>query len=239
METLEESTRSLIFTEEVVGGKRSSRVAHEQTSEEIEEEFRKAYPESVAEFAYHLWNAICHLNLSMAAYSQLYSSKEVLEILNSSARRFFSLLQSWLPWTIYLQIGRLTDPAQSGTRSGLRSNASFVGFVKVLRDAGETAAADALDKDYKALEPDVQKIRNIRNRMLAHADLQTVLRKESPLPDISHEELEALVDKIGKTYNRIDARFRGKQTNFEGMGTSTGVDALTAFLERGVKSFER
>jgi AbiU2 len=213
-------------------------VSQEQTSEETLEEFRKTYPGLVAEFAYHLWNAICHLNLSASAYSQLYSSKEAIEILNSSAPRFFSLLQYWLPWTIYLQIGRLTDPPQSGTRSGLRSNASFSGFVKVLREAGETAAADALDNDYKALQPAVQKIRNIRDRMLAHADLQTVLRKESPLPEVSHEELTALVDKIGKTYNRIDAHFRGKETYFEGMGASTGVDAVTLFLERGVKSFE-
>ena len=211
-------------------------MAHEQTSEEVAEEFRKTYPESVAELAHHLWNAICHLNLSMSAYSQLYSSKEVIEILNGSAPRFFSLLQSWLPWTIYLQIGHLIiDPAQIGPRS----NASFAGFVKVLRNAGKTAEADALDKDLKALEPAVQKIRTIRNRMLAHADLQIVLRKDPPIPDVPHEELEALVDEIGKTYIRTDARFRKKETYFKGIGTFTGVDALTVFLERGIQSFKK
>jgi hypothetical protein len=213
-------------------------VAYEQTSEELLEEFRKAYPESVAELAWHLWNAICHLNLSMSAYSQLYASKEVVATLNSSAPRFFSLLQSWLPWTIYLQIGRLTDPPESRSSSGLRLNASFAGFIKVLRGAGETAAADGLDKDIKGLEPAVQKIRTIRHRTLAHADLRTVLSKDSPLPPIPHEELKTLVDEIGKIYNRSDARFRKQQTYFEGMGTSTGVDALISFLERGMPSFK-
>jgi hypothetical protein len=215
-------------------------VAYEQTSEEISEEFRKTYPESVADLACHLWNAICHLNLAMSTYSQLYSSKEVVEILNSSAPRFFSLLQSWLPWTIYLQIGRLLiDPAQSKSKGETRSNASFAGFVKVLREAGETAAADALDKDIKALEPAVEKIRTIRNRMLAHADLQTVLQKDSPLPHISQEELQALVDEIGKTYTRTDGRFRKKETYFNGIGTFTGIDALTVFLERRIQSFKK
>jgi hypothetical protein len=75
--------------------------------------------------------------------------------------------------------------------------------------------------------------------MLAHADLQTVLRKDSPLPHIPHQELETLVDEIGKTYTRTDARFRKKETYFKGMGTSTGVDVLTVFLERGVQSFKK
>ena len=72
-------------------------------------------------------------------------------------RIFSDSLQSWLPWTIYLQIGRLTDPAQSGSKDGLRSNASFAGFVQVLREAGETAAADALDEDFKAMKPALDK----------------------------------------------------------------------------------
>jgi hypothetical protein len=214
-------------------------MAHEQTSEEISEEFRKTYPESVAEFACHLWNEICNLNLIMSAYSQLYSSKETISILNSSVPRFFSLLQYWLPWTIYLQIGRLTDPAESRSSSGPRLNASFAGFIKVLREAGETAASDALGKNFKALEPAVQKVRMIRHRMFAHADLQTVLRKELSLPGVSHEELETLIDEIGKTYTRTDARFRKKETYFKGMGTSTGVDALAVFLERGIESFKK
>jgi hypothetical protein len=79
----------------------------------------------------------------------------------------------------------------------------------------------------------------IRNRMLAHADLQTVLRNDSPLPLIPHEELEALIDRIGKTYTRTDARFRKKETYFKGMGTFTGVDALTVFLGRGIESFKK
>jgi len=213
-------------------------VAHEQTSEEISEEFRKTYPASVAELACHLWNAICHLNLTMSAYSQLFSSKEVVEILNHSAPRFFSLLQSWLPWTIYFQIGRLTDPAESRTKSGIRPNASFARFVRVLREAGETIAAEGLQQDVKALEPAVKKIRTIRNRVLAHADLQSVLNEQSRIAYMPYSELQTLVDEIGKTYTRTDARFRGQQTYFKGMGTSTGIDALIGVLERGINSFK-
>jgi hypothetical protein len=214
-------------------------MAHEQTSDEIAEEFRKAYPESVAELAHHLWNAICHLNLSVSTYSQLYSSKEVIEILNGSAPHFFRSLQSWLPWTIYFQIGRLTDPAQSGSKDGLRSNASFAGFVQILREAGETAAADALDEDFKTMKPALNKVRAVRNRILAHADLQTVLRKDPALPPIPHAEIETLVDEISKTYIRTDARFRKKEIYFKGIGAFSGVDALVAVLERGAQSFRK
>lgn len=214
-------------------------MAQEQTSEKISEEFRKAYPESVAEFAYHLWNAICHLNLAMSAYSRLYSSKEVIRFSIPLVRVFSACCNLGCLWTIYFQIGRLTDRAQSKSSSGFRSNASFAGFVKVLREAGETAAADTLDKDFKALEPALGKIRTIRNRMLAHADLQTVLRKEPALPLIAHEELETLVDEIGKTYTWTDARFRKKEVYFKGIGTFTRVDELIGFLEHGIESVKR
>jgi hypothetical protein len=206
----------------------------EQTADEVLEEFRKAYPEPAAEFAHRLWNDLCYLHLSMSAYIQLYASKEVVDILNSSAPRFFGWLQNWLRLTIYLEIGRLTDPAQSRTRS----NASFAGFAKVLREVGDAAAAAALEDNLKPLQPAVQKIRKIRHRTLAHADLETVLREDSPLPDISREELETLVYELGKIYSQTDARFRRTQTYFQGMDMFTGVDALTTFLKRGFQASE-
>jgi hypothetical protein len=209
-------------------------MSRNQTADEVLEEFRKAYPESVADFAHRLWNDICYLNLSVSAYLQLYSSNETLQILKSSAPQFFGWLQNWLRLTIFLQIGRLTDPAQAGTRI----NASFAGFSKVLREAGATAAADALDADFKKLEIIVQKVRVIRHRTLAHADLRTVLREDSPLPNVTRKELEVLVDGIGNTYTRADAHFRRTQTYFKGMDMFTGVDALTTFLERGIQSFD-
>jgi hypothetical protein len=214
-------------------------VAHEQTSEEIFEEFQKAYPKVVAELAFHLWNAICYLNLTTSTYSQLYSSKKVIEVLNGSSPRFFNLLRSCLPWTIYFQIGRLTDPAQSRSSTGTRSNASFAGFSSVLREAGETTAADMLDNDFKALEPALKKVRTIRNRMLAHADLNTVLRKGPPPPLIAHTDIETLVDQINKTYIRTDGRFRKKEIYFKGISAFSGVDELILYLDRGIQSFKQ
>ena len=208
-------------------------MAHEQTGEEIAEEFRKTYPQSVAELAHHLWNAICHLNLSVSTYSQLYSSKEVIEILLKwicSVHSFpivavLVALDDLFPdWT-------LDRPCTKwGSKDGLRSNASFAGFGQVLREAGETAAADALDEDFKAMKPALDKVRAVRNRMLAHADLQTVLRKDPPLPPIPHAEIETLVDEISRTYIRTDARFRKKEIYFKGIGAFSGVDALIAVL---------
>ena len=208
-------------------------MSRQQKTDDVLEEFRKAYPRSIADLAHRLWNDICFLHLSVSAYLQLYSSQQTVKILNSSAPRFFACLENWLRLTIYLGIKRLTDPAQSGTRS----NASFAGFAKLLREAGETAAADVLEGDLKALQQTLQKIRRIRQ--LAHADLKAVLCEDSPLPELPRNELEILVDAISNTYSRTDARFRRTQSHVKGMGMFTGVDVLTSFLQRGVPSLSK
>ena len=210
-------------------------MSRQQTADDVLEEFRKTYPRSIADLAHQLWNDICFLNLSVSAYFQLYSSQQTVEILNSSAPRLFAWLQNWLRLTIYREIGRLTNPAQSGTRS----TASFAGFAKLLREAGETAAADALEEDLKALKQALQKIRTIRHSTLAYIDLNTVLHEDSPLPEVPRNELETLVDAIGNTYSRTDDRFRRTQSHFKGMDMFTGVDVLTTFLERGVPSLSK
>jgi hypothetical protein len=210
-------------------------MSRQQTADEVLEEFRKTYPRSIADLAHQLWNDICFLNLSVSAYLQLYSSQQTVEILNSSAPRFFACLQNWLRLTISLEIGRLTDAVQSGTRS----NASFAGFAKLLREAGETAAADMLEEDLKALKKALQKILTIRHRTQAHADLKPILREDSPVPEVPRNELETLVDAIGNTYSRIDARFRRTQSHFRGMDMFTGVDVLTTLLERGALSLNK
>jgi hypothetical protein len=46
------------------------------------------------------------------------------------------------------------------------------------------------------------------------------------LPDVTRKELQTLVERIGYTYTRTDARFRRTQTYFKGMDMFTGVDAL-------------
>lgn len=207
----------------------------QHTAEEVLAEFQHAYPKRAAEFAHQLWRDICSLPLNLSAYLQLYSSKETVQLLNECAPRFFVWIQNWLRLTIYVEIGRFTDPAESMGRV----NVSFLGFAKVLRDAGESSSADQLEKDVVPLQESVKRIRKIRNRELAHADLKTVLREESPLPDVTRKELEDIVEQVGSVFTRTDAKYRHTQTYFKGMDMFTDVDALTAVLRRGVDSFEK
>lgn len=207
-----------------------------QSSEEFLKECLQVYPKPAAVLAHKLWNDIVNLNLSLFAFLQLYSSQETVQIFNNSAPQFFGWLQRWLRLAIYLQIARLTDPVRSGRWR--RSNASLAEFANRLREAGETLAADELDKNIVALAPTLKKIRKVRDRTLAHSDLLTILRVKPPLPDVTRKELESVVHKIGDAYVNIEHRFRGKRTYFEGADMLTGVEALTAYLERGVQSFE-
>jgi HEPN superfamily AbiU2-like protein len=206
----------------------------EQTADEVRKQFESHYPSGTGDLAYRLWNDLCLLHTTLATYLQLYSASNTVSTLNKTAPQFFAWLQGRLRVDLFLRIGRLTDPPQSGARG----NVSLAALVSDLRSANAAVAADALLAGLAPLQPVVANVRKIRHRTLAHSDRKTVLREDSPLPNIHRQDLERLVEGLGEAFNEVDVLFRKSKTYFKGTEMVTGTEHLLTYLEKGHATFE-
>ena len=208
-------------------------------SDNVAEIYRKAFPPGSGDLFFRLWNDVVFLHLDWATYRSLFgTSQERVDTLNWAAGQFFNTVYRVLWNDIIMRIARLTDPATSG--SG-RDNASLQGLLKKLEGKVPPNLATDWDADLSSLRSAAGKIRVLRDRTLAHADLKTALHyDENPLPGISRAYIEELLLVIRKLMNAVERHFRDVSMHFEWSIPAPGdAESLIAVLEmaqRGSKA---
>jgi hypothetical protein len=115
-------------------------------------------------------NRCVELQICYSMYRHLFEADEdVSDILRRTAMVFFHDLNRILIEQIYLHISRITDPA----RSGKRENLSVANINEMLERAGlMTGNVDHLSKQLMRYR-DI--IKEVRNKIIAHLDKQTVV----------------------------------------------------------------
>lgn len=108
-------------------------------------------------------------------YRQLFgTSNERVELLNESAGTFFNVLQDVLLHDVQLSLSKLGDPAGSGSRKNMTREA----LHEALLGAGEATAADKMKASMQKFEAACVKIRQRRNKWIAHFDRSTMLNED-------------------------------------------------------------
>ncbi len=202
------------------------------SSDGIKQEFIDLYPNNFGLLSYYLWYDIATLHQNWKNYRIFYGDKQsVIEVLNDSAPTFFSSLERIMRHEIILSIGRLTDPSFSD-RKHKNENASLIRLVEGVIDALNNETKKEVEEDVKRLEVQASKIRNLRNKLIAHSDLQTKLElKPKPLAGISLEEVEEMLKSLRKIFNRIEQKFRGSKTNFDGVFSLDDAENIIGHLK--------
>ena len=101
-------------------------------------------------------------------YSALYESGEVTRaLLAKVATLFFQDLSEWLIHSIILQVGRLTDPAESGQKKNL----TVAYFADAMKD--QQKSSFEMEALVVGISEYRDKIEPARSKMIAHADLAT------------------------------------------------------------------
>jgi hypothetical protein len=108
-------------------------------------------------------------------FSALYQSGDIKtsEIMKATAPAFFSDLNHVLLDYFVLQVCRVTDSATSGRGSNPFSNLTVGGVNDLLKE--ESLFNPAIEAATKGLEPFRGLLKDARNKLVAHADLNTVL----------------------------------------------------------------
>lgn len=134
---------------------------------------------------------VVYLHVLWHEYATLFrppSVKTKLAQLNKAAPTFFALVQqTWLD-QLFLEIGKLMDPAGSGERETL-------GVASLLARIADSALETKLEPLRQSLEQLYEKISVWRNKRIAHNDWKHYMGLR-PLKDVAIDDVEKLISSL-------------------------------------------
>jgi len=201
-----------------------------QTPEEVKKEILARFPKEAGKLFYELLGSVTFLHINWKNYRSLFGTSEArTDLLNHFAPLFFGLLEGILRHDIMLAIARLTDHAKYGKYR----NASFEYLLNILEPTLTKPLSEKWQSELDRLKDFCEPIRKIRDRLIAHYDLDTVLQYNSDsLPGTSRAYIEEVLEKIREFLGNIEEHFRGKRTAHNYIFSTIDAESLISALEK-------
>ena len=177
------------------------------TPEEIRARMVAALPGDAGEIFFSLQQRTIQVLDTWHILVSLYGEgEERIELLQDTDEDFFYHLLHSLKLHVRLQLATLLDAAETTGRR----NASLDGFLEAAATLLPAELSAAIDDDVATVRRLFEKsgIRNARNQLIAHTDLETIKGARSVLGDgLDHAELEELFRALTETLNAVGSHF--------------------------------
>lgn len=189
---------------------------------------KKEFPKPLKVLYDDLYTEVSLLHARWELYRTLYGTSEKrLALLRASADQCFALLHHILLEDLQICLGRLSDPAISGSDKNL----SLALLIDSARHNGDADLADRLSAIHTRFIDKCRVMRKRRNKLVAHRDLKTVSRGSNGLPGFSRQDVENVIKEIRVFMNEIEQHYLGSTVLFEKVLLPTGPEALVLRLK--------
>lgn len=180
-----------------------------------------------------LWQELAALHAIWHEYEELFGTNpERVQVLNEASRWFAFLIQEELWSATLLGIARITDPSSTGKKANL----TVQNLGALVSDAHTRAEVDRMVKD--ALEKTIF-CRDMRNRRIAHRDLDLALKNSATtVPAATRNEVNEALAALAAILNANSLRYKEGHTEFRPI-TSNGALSLLYVLDEGLRAREQ
>ena len=170
----------------------------------MDEEFKAVFEK--------LQDEAIQIQYTWSIYRSLYASgDENVAFLNKYGSNFFSLAQSLLIENISLGLSRLTDPNRTRDNENLSLKQIHVHADK----HSHFDLLQLITPLYEKLHEKCLQFRGLRNKRIAHADLQQAMRIEgSSLPMISYQDIENALEALSNYLNAVERFYFKSETGY-------------------------
>ncbi|MEY8241938.1 MAG: hypothetical protein RPS99_00180 [Gammaproteobacteria bacterium] len=170
----------------------------------MDEEFKKVLDRLIDE--------VVELHYRWDMYKEVFfGGKEQTDLLNKSGSNFFYYTQHLMLDKIALMFSKLTDP----NKQGKFENLSLKQVHVYASDRGELEFVAELKGKFGALIEACEKFRSLRNKRIAHGDLEHSLGiAEKPLPGISIKYVEHALQILRKYMDLVELHYSNSQTGY-------------------------
>lgn len=191
-------------------------------------------PPDVAETHKLLGQQLWLLNARWNDYKMLYcTDDETVQLLEDTASFFFQMVREVLRDDIILTLCRITDPAASTVQGAKRGNLTIQYLISIIPPADGTVK-QRLSNLPATIKGHCGKMRVHRNRRVAHADLETKLKRSNGLlPGIGIAYVDAALKSIADLLNAVELYYDDNERPYHnGTYSSEGASALIDFIRR-------
>lgn len=180
-------------------------------------------PESIRDIFTELCEDVRALRSKWDFYLGVFSQEENTALLSELARASFLMIEESLRTDLTMTICRLGDPSQSLGHD----NISLQALIDRLDNPSNVIE---LLKDFQAAcEP----VKNIRNKMVAHNDLDSKLGVQtSPLLKVERKQIDRIVQLAEEVLNAVLERYISSELRFETIWQG-GAEELIFWLKAG------
>jgi hypothetical protein len=167
--------------------------------------------------------------------TELFESKEKVELLNQTASSFFLACQMTFTDDVLLALSRITD----FPRSVGQDNLVITRLLEELEQTQHPTFHAELSKLIGAAMQACNPFKQHKHKKLAHNDLNIKLKQTNePLPGIMVGDVNRAVKSLQAIMNAFSRYFFNSETQFE-VEKSGGVEALMIYLRKAVDTFEQ
>ncbi len=205
--------------------------------ERVIEQFSESMPGKVGPVFADLWNDVVTLQATWEIFTDLFeSTRETLDLLNEVSLPFFKLVRLTLLHELQMLLSRLTDPAFSG-RDKKQHNVSIKRLLHEIEATGDNEFATQISPKIEDLVTRCKPIQNIRHKMVAHTDFHIALKLAPPLPGVTRQQLEDLVNGMTAIMNEVEHHYRNSTTIYRRTVAVDAVNHLTFYLQHAREDF--
>jgi len=188
-------------------------------------------PDSLQETWTDLEKEVVWLHLHWNVYRELFAkSAERIALLDESGAVPFRVFHNVLVRDVILSLCRLTDPLESCGHE----NASLAQLVEAVRGGSWPDLLPQMESAFEELKAQCEPLRPLRNRVIAHRDLETVRNPDdNPLPGISRANIEACLNALRRIMDTFHLFFTKGSVSYQ--CTEPQVEHLVNSLKQAVK----
>lgn len=212
------------------------------------EVLQKKLDEKLAIYINSLTNDVVWLNMLFNEFNRLFreiedpapstkvTSDEQIRILENSAPYFFRLHYWTAQQAILSQIGRLTDPPETKGSDNL----TFEGLTKELtKRIVDLTLITSINNILDSVKEEINQIRLYRNKILAHNDLDTILRfklrpRSHTLAIPPFDKIKNIIRSFTEIINLVSTEFADTSNDFI-RRELFGADRLIEVLQHGLE----
>ena len=186
-------------------------------------------PENVRRLYVPLCYKFMRLNYEWSFYLELYDNETNSVLLGKTARIFFETIEEAFRYDIAMSICCLSDPKKS-----LRKYDNLC--IKALVDECPNIEGlkDLFDEFTKSCKP----VRELRNKIISHADLHISLKSNgNPMPEIRKELIDLIINSVSKILNTISLYYDNAPELFFNPLLMGGAKDLIYWLNEGYEHY--
>lgn len=210
-------------------------MARSYTPEEVEQRHIDSFPSGTGELFHLISTKVSILHLHWKNYRALYgTTPERIDLLNYTASYFFVLVEDVLRDDILLRISKLIE----GAGSGRKKKVSIKRLLEEIKEHILPEDYDKISKNLRELDNYCKKLKNIRNKQIAHSDLNAALDENIKKSlGVSRDYIEDILLRIRNIIGSIEKLFMDSSTYYEYILSTNDAEQLISVLERA-RNFE-